>query len=136
MLCAHPELIPAAVEEAARYDTAVQGFRRITTRPVTLAGTDLPAGAEVFVAFGAANRDEARYDRPDVFDITRAPTRHLAFGHGAHACPGAKLARDQVRIALETLTRRLPGLRLTPDRPVTMLPTLIHRSPQRLDLIW
>jgi cytochrome P450 len=136
LLCARPELIPAAVEEAARYDTAVQGFRRLTTRPVTLAGADLPAGAEVFVAFGSANRDEASYDRPDVFDITRAPTRHLAFGHGAHACPGARLARDQVRITLEALTQRLPGLRLAPDQPVTMLPTLIHRSPRRLDLTW
>jgi cytochrome P450 len=136
LLCTRPELIPAAVEEAARYDTAVQGFRRITTRPVTLAGTHLPAGAEVFVAFGSANRDEASYDRPDVFDITRTPTRHLAFGHGLHACPGAQLAREQVRITLETLTRRLPALRLAADQPVTMLPTLIHRSPQQLVLTW
>ena len=136
LLCAHPELVPAAVEEAARYDTAVQGFRRVTTRPVTLAGTDLPAGTAVFVAFGSANRDEASCDRPDSFDITRAPGRHLAFGHGVHACPGAQLAREQLRITLETLTRRLPGLRLAPDHPVTMLPTLIHRSPQQLVLTW
>jgi cytochrome P450 len=136
LLCTRPELIPAAVEEAARYDTAVQGFRRITTRPVTLAGTQLPAGAEVFVAFGSANRDEPSYDQPDVFDITRTPTRHLAFGYGLHACPGAQLAREQVRITLETLTRRLPALRLAPDQPVTMLPTLIHRSPQQLVLTW
>jgi cytochrome P450 len=135
-LCARPELIPAAVEEAARYDTPVQGFRRITTRPVALAGTDLPAGTEVFVAFGSANRDETTYDQPNTFDITRTPTRHLAFGHGVHACPGASLAREQVRITLETLTHRFPELRLAPDQPISMLPTLIHRSPRNLHLNW
>jgi cytochrome P450 len=126
--------IPAAVEEAARYDTAIQGFRRVTTRPVTLAGNELPEGAEVFVAFGAAGRDPDAHERPDEFDITRKPARHLAFGHGVHACPGAQLAREQVRVTLETLTRELPGLRL--DGPVEMLPSLIHRSPRELVLTW
>jgi len=135
MLCAHPELIPAAVEEAARFDTALQGFRRVTTRPVTLAGHDLPAGAVVFVAFGSANRDEAAVERPDVFDITRTPVRHLAFGHGVHGCPGAQLAREQLRITLETLTGRLPGLRLAPGQDDSMLPTMIHRSPRTLLVI-
>lgn len=135
LLCARPELIPAAVEEAARYDAPVQGFRRITTRPVTLAGVDLPAGAAMFVAFGSANRDEAVYDRPDEFDITRTPAPHLAFGYGVHGCPGSQLAREQIQITLETLTRRLPGLRIVSDEPVTMLPTLIDRSPRALPLL-
>ncbi|GAA1824582.1 cytochrome P450 [Actinomadura chokoriensis] len=134
LLCERPELVPAAVEEAARYDTAIQGFRRVTTRPVTLAGTELPEGAEVFVAFGAAGRDPGAHERPDEFDITRRPARHLAFGHGVHACPGAQLAREQVRITLETLIRELPGLRL--EGPVEMLPSLIHRSPRELVLTW
>ncbi|NEA60896.1 cytochrome P450, partial [Streptomyces sp. SID13666] len=112
LLCAEPDRIPAAVEEAARYDTALQGFRRVTTRPVTLAGTELPAGATLFIAFGAANRDGERYPGPDEFDITRTPVRHLAFGFGAHACPGSQLAREQLRLTLQELTGRLPGLRL------------------------
>lgn len=132
LLCERPELIPAAVEETARFDTALQGFRRVTTRPVTVAGTDLPAGTAVFVAFGSANRDEATGERPDVFDITRTPVRHLAFGHGLHGCPGAQLAREQVKITLETLTSRVPGLRLAPGNDSTMLPTMIHRSPRTL----
>ncbi|MEV7980948.1 cytochrome P450 [Streptomyces sp. NPDC086519] len=137
LLCERPDLIPAAVEEAARHDGALQGFRRVATRPVTLAGTELPAGAELFVAFGAANRDASRHPRPDTFDITRtAPARHLAFGFGAHACVGAQLAREQLRITVEELTRRLPDLRLTRGRPVTMRPTLIHRSPEELHLTW
>ncbi|MET7621600.1 cytochrome P450 [Streptomyces sp. NPDC005408] len=138
LICTDPELIPAAVEEAARYDTAVQGFRRTTTRPVTIAGTDLPAGATVFVAYGSANRDEDRYDRPDVFDITRPLSRqHVAFGNGTHGCPGSQLAREQLRLTLELFERRLPGLRLDVDRlPVVMRPTLIHRSPEALHLVW
>lgn len=136
LLCAEPERIPAAIEEAARYDTALQGFRRVTTRPVTLAGTELPAGAALFVAFGAANRDGLRHPRPDEFDITRTPGRHLAFGFGVHACPGAQLAREQLRLTLEELTRRLPGLRRAEDQPVRMRPTMIHRSPYALHLTW
>ncbi|MFG2327991.1 cytochrome P450 [Streptomyces sp. NPDC048604] len=136
LLCARPELIPGAVEEAARFDTAVQGFRRTTTRPVTLAGTKLPAGATVFVAYGSANRDEERHDDPDVFDITRPPTRHVAFGHGAHGCPGSQLARGQLRLTLELFTRELPGLRLDEDHVVVMRPTMIHRSPLELRLTW
>ncbi|KAB8182508.1 cytochrome P450 [Microbispora catharanthi] len=136
LLCARPELIPDAVEEAARHDAPVQAFRRVTTRPVTLAGTDLPEGATVLVAYGSANRDEARHDRPGDFDVTRRARRHLAFGHGVHSCPGAQLAREQVRITLEILTRRLPGLRLAEDRPVVMAPTLIHRGPEELWLTW
>jgi hypothetical protein len=132
LLCTRPELIPAAVEEAARFDTPLQGFRRVATRPVTLAGTDLPAGAAVFVAFGSANRDEAAGERLDTFDITRTPVRHLAFGHGVHGCPGAQLAREQLRITLETFTVRFPALRLAPGNDGTMLPTMIHRSPRAL----
>jgi cytochrome P450 len=90
----------------------------------------------LFVAFGAANRDAARHPDPDDFDITRPPVRHLAFGLGVHGCPGAQLAREQLRLTLEELTRRLPGLRLTPDRPVVMRPTMIHRSPRALHLTW
>jgi len=136
LLCAEPERIPAAIEEAARYDTALQGFRRVTTRPLVLAGTELPAGAALFVAFGAANRDERRHARAGTFDITRAPSRHLAFGFGVHSCPGSQLAREQLRLTLEELTGRLPGLRLAQDRPVTMRPTMIHRSPYALHLNW
>lgn len=138
LLRARPELIPGAVEEAVRYDTAVQGFRRTTTRPVVLAGTELPAGATLFVAYGSANRDETRHEDADVFDITRppAPNGHVGFGHGAHGCPGSRLARLQLRITLELFLRRFPGLRLARDRDVVMRPTLIHRSPEELPLTW
>ncbi|MGW1000212.1 cytochrome P450 [Streptomyces sp. NPDC002520] len=135
LLCAEPDRIPAAVEEAARYDTALQGFRRVTACPVTLAGTELPAGADVFVSFGAANRDADAHPRPDEFDITRDPGRHLSFGVGAHSCPGARLARAQLQLTLRELTSRLPKLRLPEDHPVAMLP-MVLRSPEELHLTW
>ncbi|MFI6638352.1 cytochrome P450 [Streptomyces sp. NPDC050504] len=136
LLCEQPESVHSAVEEALRYDTAVQGFRRTTTREVTLSGTVLPAGSVVFVAYGSANRDEQRHERPDVFDITRRPTRHVAFGYGTHGCPGSQLAREQLRITLELFSRRLPGLRFVDEGPGEMLPTLIHRAPEHLHLTW
>ncbi|MEV6732826.1 cytochrome P450 [Streptomyces sp. NPDC051364] len=138
MLRADPSLVPAAVEEAARHDTAIQAFRRTTTRPVTLAGTELPAGAAVMVAYGSANRDEERYERAGEFDITRPGNRqHLAFGYGPHGCPGSQLAREQLRLTLELFLRRMPELRLDQGRPrPQMEPTLIHRSPQALYVTW
>jgi cytochrome P450 len=59
-----------------------------------------------------------------------------AFGHGPHACPGAHAAREQLRLTLRELTRRLPGLRLAEEHPVVTRPTMIHRSPQQLHLVW
>ncbi|MFP3990467.1 cytochrome P450 [Streptomyces sp. E11-3] len=135
-LCADPESVPAVVAEALRWGSPVQGFRRVTTRPVTLAGTKLPEGTTVFLSYAAANRDPALTSDPDTFDPTRGPTRHLAFGHGAHGCPGAGLAREELRIALTTLARRLPSLRLAPGARVEMLPTLIHWSPRALPVVW
>lgn len=126
---------PAAIEEGARFDAPVQGFRRTVTAPFTLAGHELKEGDQVFVSYGSAGRDEAVFERADTFDITRDPVRHLSFGHGVHGCPGAQLAREQVRLTLERLAGRLPGLRLASGR-VTMEPTLIHRSPEALHITW
>jgi cytochrome P450 len=136
LLCARAELIPGAVEEIARYDTSVQAQFRVTTRPVTLAGQALPEGAEVLVLFGSANRDEALVERAEAFDITRPPSRHLTFGFGVHFCAGAHLARAEMRIALQALTERLPGLRLADGRQVTIAPSLRLRGPRALHVVW
>lgn len=115
ILRARPELIPAAVEEMLRYDAPFQMNLRFVTEDVALGGQTLRAGDLVRQALGAANRDPARFDDPDVFRIGRPPARHLAFGLGPHFCPGAPLARLQTQIATEAMIRRLPGLRLDPD---------------------
>jgi cytochrome P450 len=102
-LLADPSLIPAAVEETLRFDTSTQALARVLTRDVELHGVTLPTGRKGLLLFGSANRDERRWDEPDVFDIDRNPAGHLAFGHGVHHCLGAPLARLETRVALEIL---------------------------------
>ncbi len=97
----NPQDIPAALDELLRYDSAVSTATfRFTTEPVTLGGADLPAGAPVLIALGAANRDPARFPAPDRLDLDRTATAHLAFGHGIHRCVGAPLAKAELEIAL------------------------------------
>jgi cytochrome P450 len=89
-IAADPGLIPAAVEETLRYDPSVPVWRRVTTRPVTLAGVKLPAGAKLFLWLAAAGRDATAFSEPDAFDLHRPDSgRHLAFGKGLHYCLGA-----------------------------------------------
>jgi cytochrome P450 len=137
LLCQRPDLVPNAVEEVARYDTPTHIFLRVTTKDTELAGQRLPAGTEVAVWLAAANRDETAFDRAEEFDITRPlQGQHVVFGHGAHYCLGAGLARRQIEISLRVLTQRLPDLRLTPDQQINYRPTLDHRGPLSLYLEW
>ncbi len=128
-----PDLIPAAVEETLRYDPSVAVWRRVTTRPVTLAGVDLPVGARLFLWLAAAGRDEATFDQPGEFDLRRPDAeRHLAFGQGLHYCLGANLGRLEAQIAVAELARRHPNLRLAPDQRLTFHPNISFRGPQVL----
>jgi pimeloyl-[acyl-carrier protein] synthase len=115
-LRARPELVSAAVEEMLRYDAPFQMNLRYVTEDVVLGGETIRSGDLVRQALGAGNRDPARFDDPDIFRIERPAARHLGFGLGHHFCPGAPLARLQAQIAVGTMVRRLPGLRLDPDR--------------------
>jgi cytochrome P450 len=128
-----PDLIPVAVEESLRYDPSVPVWRRITTRPVTLAGVDLPAGARLFLWLAAAGRDATVFADPDQFDLHRPDAdRHLAFGKGLHFCLGANLGRLEAQIAIAELARRYPRLRLAPDQELTFHPNISFRGPQAL----
>jgi cytochrome P450 len=128
-----PELIPGAVEESLRYDPSVPVWRRVTTRPVTLAGVELPQGARLFLWLAAAGRDGAAFATPDEFDLHRPDAeRHLAFGKGLHFCLGANLGKLEAQIALAELARRYPGLRLTPGQELTFHPNISFRGPQAL----
>jgi cytochrome P450 len=130
-----PELIPAAVEESLRYDPSVPVWRRVTTRPVTLGGVELPAGARLFLWLAAAGRDAAAFDEPDEFDLHRPDAeRHLAFGKGLHYCLGANLGKLEAHIAIAELARRYPALRLAPDQQFTFHPNISFRGPQLLRL--
>jgi cytochrome P450 len=130
-----PELIPAAVEESLRYDPSVPVWRRVTTRPVTLGGVELPAGARLFLWLAAAGRDATAFDQPQEFDLHRPDAeRHLAFGKGLHYCLGANLGKLEAHIAIAELARRYPALRLAPDQQFTFHPNISFRGPQVLRL--
>ena len=108
-----PAQIPVALEEALRYESPIQADARVTTRAVERHGRRIPAGARVLLLFGAANRDERRFEDPDRFDPSRPRQRHLAFGEGIHFCLGAPLARLEARVALEELLREIPEYEVT-----------------------
>lgn len=106
------ELLPTAIEELLRFDTPLQMFERWVLDDIEVAGTVIPRGSEVALLFGSANRDPARFDRPDVLDLSRADNPHLSFGAGIHYCLGAPLARIELAASFGALLRRAPGLRL------------------------
>ncbi len=115
-LRADPARAGAAVEEFLRYDGPLKIAPRLrfTTTDIPVAGTVIPAGETVLIFLSAASRDPARFPRPDMLDIGRDATGHLAFGHGVHYCPGAPLARLQAQIAVTALITRLDKLALAP----------------------
>ena len=106
--------VESVVEELLRHLTVVQvSFPRFARTDVVVGGQQIPAGAPVVCSLVAANRDESLARDVDELDLSRAPTPHLAFGHGIHHCLGASLARMELRAAYPALLRRFPDLRLT-----------------------
>ena len=109
----NPALAESAIEELLRY-TSPADFTtpRVTRQEVRIGDVTIPRGELVFGVLGSANHDETQFPDPETLDITREPNNHLAFGQGAHFCLGAPLARLEGQIALTTLFRRFPNLRL------------------------
>ncbi|MGD1224101.1 cytochrome P450 [Streptomyces krungchingensis] len=130
----NPSLLPGAVEELLRYDSAFELTTwRFFDKDDDLYGTAVPAGDSVIVSLCAANRDPRRFAGPDTLDLDRSPNPHLAFGHGIHFCPGAALARAELRIALGTLLIRLPGLHLAiDDEDIEWTPAVLGRGTDHL----
>jgi cytochrome P450 family 142 subfamily A polypeptide 1 len=109
-----------ATEELIRFVTPIHNMCRVATEDVELGGETVRAGDQLVLMYGSANRDPAHFDDPDRLDLTRYPNRHLAFGFGTHFCLGASLARMEIRLFLEELTRRVQALRLV--GPVEEMP--------------
>lgn len=106
-------LIKPAVEELLRYTSPVfMSTERYAREDVTIHGVTIPRGQMTLGVIGSANRDEKVFDRPEKLNISREDNRHLSFVHGIHFCLGAPLARLEAQIAISTLLRRLPQLRL------------------------
>ncbi|MET9413802.1 cytochrome P450 [Streptomyces klenkii] len=133
-LRAEPGLMPAAVEELMRLDSAFELTTwRFLAEDADLHGTRVPAGDSVIVSLCAANRDPERFPDPDTLDLDRAQGPHLAFGHGVHFCPGAALARVELQVAVGTLLARLPGLRLAvPEEELSWIPAVLGRGTAEL----
>jgi cytochrome P450 len=129
-------LLRAVVEEAVRWAPTDPVFARFSLRDVTLQGIEIPAGAVVHPCFGAANRDPARWDRPDEFDPARPLQRHLAFGNGPHICLGMHLARAEIVTAIDALLDRLPDLRLDPAADPPRIIGLYERGPDAVPVVW
>jgi cytochrome P450 len=121
-LRADPTLIPALVEEGLRLTTPAGALFRTATTDTVLGGARIASGEHVFIRFGAANRDDERFEQPLCPMLDRSDKRHLTFGRGPHVCPGAPLARAVLRIAFETLLERAAAITLS-DRNDAIVPT-------------
>jgi cytochrome P450 PksS len=129
-----PELIRPAIEELLRHSGPVEGSTdRYAAEDVELSGVTIPKGGMVYVMLGSANRDGERFSDPDDVDLTRDTRQHVAFGQGIHYCLGAPLARLEGQIAIGSLIRRFPNLRLAaPAETLTWRPGMVIRSLHRL----
>ncbi|MGZ6953419.1 MAG: cytochrome P450 [Acidimicrobiia bacterium] len=109
-------LMPQAIEESIRWEGPLLITSRECATDTEIGGVEIPRGGMVTVNVGSANHDETRWDRPDEFDIFRAPQPHIAFGHGVHMCLGMHLARMEMSAAVNRLFDRCPNLRIDPER--------------------
>jgi cholest-4-en-3-one 26-monooxygenase len=143
-LCEHPEqldrlrhnpsLMPQAIEEILRWVSPVMQFRRTALCDTKIGDQEIRKGEKVVMYYGAANRDPRAFDEPEVFDITRTPNPHLAFGTGTHFCMGSHIARLEMRVTLQEFLRRFPKVRLAgpPERLQSNFISAIQGMPVRL----
>ncbi|MFI8962899.1 cytochrome P450 [Streptomyces sp. NPDC053493] len=134
-----PGRLPRAVDELFRYipQRGGVGMPRVATADIEVGGVTIRADEAVHVFYPAANRDPAVYNEPDRLDLGRDEAPHLAFGHGAHYCAGAQLARMEAEVMLGTLLTRFPGLALAvpPDR-IAWRAGAVNRGPETLPVTW
>jgi cytochrome P450 len=145
-LLSHPEQAQLVVEDSKRWarPAVEEGLRwlspfgmteKLTTEEVTIGGVLIPAGTEIALVIGSANRDPARFERPDEFDITRPDQANLSFGFGSHFCIGHNVARAIGEVVLTETFATLPNLRLDPQRPPTVHGWLT-RAPKPMPVQW
>jgi cytochrome P450 len=134
-LCAGELAAERIVEEGLRCNRSLRGPLRVATEEVTVGGQTIPKGGRVYLLHTAANRDPGVFPDPHSFDPDRKEVqRQLAFGYGIHYCLGAALARLEMKVALLTLSARLPTLRLAPQ-PLDYRGTVV-RAMTRLEVVW
>ena len=143
-LRAHNDRIPAFIDEMLRVESPVKADFRLARRSTSIGGVDVPAGTPVMLLNGAANRDPRRFECPAEFRVDRPnAAAHIAFGRGAHSCPGGPLARVEGRVTLERILDRMRDIRLSEEhhgpageRHFHYEPTWILRGLTRLHLVF
>jgi cytochrome P450 len=132
-------LAASAVEEGFRFDCPVQGAFRGVANPLELDGVAMDDGDRIYMQMSSANHDDSIYDRADEFVVDRdwdALPRHFAFGFGIHFCIGADLARLETQIALKTLYKRLPGLRVRPGFVPEQIAGMVFRTWHEIEMVY
>jgi cytochrome P450 len=129
-------LMQQAIEEGLRWEPPLTGIGRTATRDVEIEGVVIPAGSPVAVEMASANRDPARWDDPDAFDIHREMQTHMSFAHGPHTCLGMHLARMETTVALNRVLDRLPNLRLDPAADDVFISGMAFRAPNQLPVLF
>lgn len=130
-----PKVIGNLVEEALRYETPTAGMWRVVKTDTTLGEHEIPAGSIVQLRYAAANRDPAKFDDPDAFDIERKNARaHLAFGKGPHMCVGNMLSRKEMLVAFDELLERLTDFEVADEDGIEVLPNILLRGVTRLPI--
>ncbi len=137
LLQQNPALAESAIEEFLRYTSPGEiATVRLAREEATIGSITIPRGELVLAVLGSANHDESQFPDPDTLDIAREPNRHLAFGQGAHFCLGAPLARLEGQIAITTLFRRFPNLRLAgPPESLRWRKGLFFRGLEELPVV-
>jgi cytochrome P450 len=132
-------LVPKVIEESLRRLTPARGLVRRILKDVEIGGQQMKAGQNIFALVQSANNDGAAFGCPAAFDIDRDPAemkKSLHWGVGNHTCIGMPLAKLDMRVAIETVLRRLPNLRCVPDQQIKVTPGMIFHRPERLEFEW
>ena len=129
-------LMLQAIEEGLRWEVPLTGIGRLCVEDTEVAGVKIPAGSSIQVVIGSANRDEARFEEPDRFDIHRPPRQHMSFAFGPHRCLGMHLARMETKVVIEAMLDRLPNVRLDPKEKDVQIVGRGFRAPRKLPVLF
>jgi cytochrome P450 len=129
-------LVPNMIEEMLRLESPTAGLWRVVKKDADLGGMTVPGGSMMMLRFAAANRDPAKFENPDAFDVTRKNARsHLAFGRGIHMCVGNMLSRKELLVAFNVLFDQVARFELQPDADLNHVPNMLLRGLRRLDVV-
>jgi pimeloyl-[acyl-carrier protein] synthase len=131
-----PGNVALAIEEILRFESPIPMASRLAAAPVVLGDKTIEAGQTVILHLAGANRDEAKFEHANVFDVARQPNRHLAFGWGAHFCLGAPLAREQAAVVLDAMLPQLSRMQLGSAVPAWRPGDMSVRTLTELPVSW